>query len=91
MDSAYIGAVQIYDAYSTVELPEGMPREVFEHLRKVRIGGKRTRLSLDSGEGPLNDGTDGEKHRRPAKNNPGKRGKDKKRDKKKHRKSPASG
>lgn len=91
LDSAYIGAVQIYDAYSTVELPEGMPREVFEHLRKVRIGGKRTRLSLDIGEGPLNDGTDGEKHRRPAKNNPGKRGKDKKRDKKKHRKSPASG
>ncbi len=91
LDSAYIGAVQIYDAYSTVELPEGMPREVFEHLRKVRIGGKRTRLSLDIGEGPLNDGTGGEKHRRPAKNNTGKCGKDKKRDKKKHRKSAASG
>ena len=45
LDSAYIGAVRIHDTYSTIELPEGMPSEIFGHLKKVRVCGKALRIS----------------------------------------------
>jgi ATP-dependent RNA helicase DeaD len=37
IDSAYIGRIQLFDDYSTVDLPTGMPKELFQHLRKVRV------------------------------------------------------
>lgn len=37
IDSQYIGNIRLADTFSTVELPKGMPKEVFEHLKKVRI------------------------------------------------------
>lgn len=37
LDSRYIGHIKLYDEYSTVELPSGMPKEIFNHLKKVRI------------------------------------------------------
>lgn len=37
MDSAYIGHIEIFDDFSTVDLPAEMPKEVFEHLKKVRV------------------------------------------------------
>lgn len=52
LDSAYIGAVRIHDTYSTIELPEGMPNEIFGHLKKVRVCGKALRIS------PLNSNAD---------------------------------
>ena len=27
----------IRDSYSTVDLPDGMPKEIFQHLKKVRV------------------------------------------------------
>jgi ATP-dependent RNA helicase DeaD len=45
LDSAYIGAVRIHDTYSTIELPDGMPSEIFGHLKKVRVCGKALRIS----------------------------------------------
>ena len=45
MESRYIGRIDIYDDFSTVDLPEGMPREVLQHLRKVRRGQYRFNLS----------------------------------------------
>ncbi len=47
IDGEYIGAIQIYDGYSTVDLPEGMPPEIFESLQSTRIVGKPMRLSID--------------------------------------------
>jgi ATP-dependent RNA helicase DeaD len=49
LDSEHIGRVEIFDHYSTVELPEGMPREIFRHLKKVWVSGQRLQISrIDS-------------------------------------------
>lgn len=45
MDSRYIGRIDIFDDFSTVDLPSGMPREVLQHLKKVRLGKFRFNLS----------------------------------------------
>ena len=50
IDSEYIGRVEIFDDYSTVDLPEGMPRELFKHLKSVWVSGQRLQISrLDPG------------------------------------------
>ena len=46
IDSAYIGHIKIYDEYSTVDLPEGMPREVFNHLKKVWVSNRQLNISV---------------------------------------------
>jgi ATP-dependent RNA helicase DeaD len=48
MDSSYIGRIEIYEEHTTVDLPEGMPAELFQVLKKVRVGGRKldiTRLN----------------------------------------------
>jgi ATP-dependent RNA helicase DeaD len=63
IDSQFIGQIRLYDDYSTVDLPEGMPAEVFRQLKQVRVrqqplnihrdtGGKRGEGRKD-GESPL--------------------------------------
>jgi len=53
LDSEHIGRIQIHDDYSTVDLPEGMPREVFRHLKKVWVSGQRLQISRqDKGTNP---------------------------------------
>ena len=37
IESRYIGRIEIHDEYSTVDLPAGMPEEIFQHLKKVRV------------------------------------------------------
>jgi ATP-dependent RNA helicase DeaD len=44
LESRYIGRIDIRDDYSLVDLPEGMPRELLEHLKKVRVGGQQLRM-----------------------------------------------
>ena len=44
LESRYIGRIDIRDDYSLVDLPEGMPRELMEHLKKVRIAGQALRI-----------------------------------------------
>ena len=46
IDSQYIGAINIFDEFSTVELPSGMPAEIFQHLRRVRVRSRQLKLSL---------------------------------------------
>jgi ATP-dependent RNA helicase DeaD len=45
LESEYIGRIEIYDDHSTVDLPEGMPKELFKHLKKVRVSGQRLDIS----------------------------------------------
>jgi len=45
LDSRSIGAIEIHGAYSTVELPDGMPKQVLAHLKKVRVGGRPLRIA----------------------------------------------
>lgn len=46
IDSAYIGHIKIYDTYSTVDLPEGMPKDVFGHLKKVWVSNRQLNISI---------------------------------------------
>jgi len=45
IESEYIGRITIHDDYSTVDLPEGMPKEIFKHLKSVWVSGQRLRIS----------------------------------------------
>ena len=58
IDSRYIGAIQLYDAVTTVDLPDGMPKDVLQHLKKVRVCGRPLNIReagdqvfVDSGRG----------------------------------------
>ena len=44
LESRYIGRIDIRDDFSLVDLPEGMPREILEHLKKVRVAGQPLRM-----------------------------------------------
>ncbi|MFK3651606.1 DEAD/DEAH box helicase [Lysobacter enzymogenes] len=44
LESRYIGRIDIRDEYTLVDLPEGMPRELMEHLKKVRVAGQPLRI-----------------------------------------------
>jgi ATP-dependent RNA helicase DeaD len=46
IDSKFIGRIEIFDTYSLVDLPEGMPKEVLQHLKKVWVGGQELRIAL---------------------------------------------
>ncbi|MEM7020704.1 MAG: helicase-related protein, partial [Pseudomonadota bacterium] len=52
LDSRYIGQIEIYDDYSTVELPEGMPKETFKVLKKVWVSGCQLQISKVQGGEP---------------------------------------
>ena len=45
LDGAYIGRVDIRDDHSFVDLPEGMPREIFKTLKKTRLAGRELRIT----------------------------------------------
>ena len=46
IDSQYMGRINIYDDYSLIDLPEGMPRAIFNDLKKTRVVGQPLRISL---------------------------------------------
>ena len=51
IDSKHIGRINIFDDYSTVDLPADMPQEVFNDLRQVWVAGQTLKISRTSPEG----------------------------------------
>jgi len=47
IEGGMIGAIRLYDDYSTIDLPEGMPQDVFQTLQTTRVAGKLIRLSVE--------------------------------------------
>ena len=45
LDAEYIGRIDIRDDHSIVDLPEGMPRELYRHLKSVWVSGQRLNIS----------------------------------------------
>ncbi|MDG2090507.1 MAG: DEAD/DEAH box helicase [Gammaproteobacteria bacterium] len=45
IESKHIGRINIFEDYSVVDLPEGMPKEILQHLKNTFIGGKKTHIS----------------------------------------------
>jgi ATP-dependent RNA helicase DeaD len=46
LDGNMIGRVQIRQDHSLVDLPVGMPKDIYQHLRQVFVRGKKLKLSL---------------------------------------------
>ncbi|GAB3031180.1 DEAD/DEAH box helicase [Bowmanella dokdonensis] len=65
IDSKHIGAIDIHDNYSTVDLPQGMPPEIRQILQKTRVAGQRINLREWTEEAP-----GGDKPRRPRADKP---------------------
>ena len=53
LDSAHIGRIEIHDEFSTVELPEGMPKDIFKTLKKVWVSGRQLDISRMGGAGAV--------------------------------------
>ena len=67
LESNYIGRIDIFDDYSTVDLPKGMPKEIFKDLKRVWVTGKQlkiTRLSEHGNPGSKKKNETPEKKRR---------------------------
>jgi ATP-dependent RNA helicase DeaD len=45
LDGQHIGHIEIHAEYSLVDLPKGMPKEVFQDLRKTRVCGQPLKIS----------------------------------------------
>ena len=52
LDSKFIGRIDLYDEYSTVDLPEEMPKEVFRHLQRVWICNRQLHMTRLEEEKP---------------------------------------
>ena len=60
IDSAYIGRIEIFERYSTVDLPKGMPADLMESLGQAKIAGRAIRIA------PLNGGAPRRTSKSPA-------------------------
>ena len=40
-----MGKICIYEDYSTIDLPEGMPKDIFNTLKKTRVVGQKLKIS----------------------------------------------
>jgi len=61
IDSCYIGNIDIYDDFTLIDLPDGMPGEIFRILKKARVSGRPMNIRA------YKDGTQKEKEHRPKK------------------------
>ncbi len=84
LDAQHIGHVDIRESFSVVELPTGMPKDVFKDLRKTWVCGQQLAITrLDGGDQPVGKpakrrhvDTDGQPdHNRGTSAKPTKRGK----------------
>ncbi|RJG15468.1 DEAD/DEAH box helicase [Massilia cavernae] len=51
IESKYIGRIEIYDDFSTLDLPADLPPDVMDHLKKVWVAGQQLNITRD-GEAP---------------------------------------
>jgi ATP-dependent RNA helicase DeaD len=53
LDGQHIGRINIMDDHSFVDLPSGMPKDVFQDLIKVRVAGQALKISHVGNDGKL--------------------------------------
>lgn len=64
IDSRYIGQIQLFDSMTAIDLPDGMPKDVLQHLKKVRVCGKPLNIREAGTELPASAGDDSRPPRR---------------------------
>ncbi|HPQ94797.1 MAG: DEAD/DEAH box helicase [Thiothrix sp.] len=52
LDSEYIQAINIHDDFTLLDLPDGMPKDVMQHLKNVWVKGRKLMISVDRGRPP---------------------------------------
>lgn len=50
IEGQYIGPISIRNEFSTIDLPEGMPEDIYQKLRKTWVSGKRLNLEVSRGD-----------------------------------------
>src|SRR5690554_308484 len=50
IESQFIGRITINDDHSLIDLPQGMPKDIFQQLRKVWVNNKQLNISLATDE-----------------------------------------
>ena len=45
LEAKHIGRIDIFDTYSLLDLPEGMPQHILDNLKNVRLAGQTLRIS----------------------------------------------
>ena len=45
LQGKHIGRIEIYEGFSTVDLPEGMPSDVFQDLERAKVGSRPMSIS----------------------------------------------
>jgi len=53
MPAKYMGRIEIYDDYSTIDLPDDMTPELIDHLRTVWVAGQQLNMTRDGVEAPI--------------------------------------
>ena len=56
LDGGHIGHIDIHADHSFVDLPVGMPKEVFSDLQNTRVCGQRLMISREGEDAPANKG-----------------------------------
>jgi len=51
LDSSYIGAINLHERHTIVQLPKGMPKNSFEQLKRVKI--RRQSLEISISDAPV--------------------------------------
>lgn len=57
ISSRLIGHIKLYGVFSTVDLPQDLPKELIRHLKKVRVSGRPLNIRLDAPPGKKNKRT----------------------------------
>jgi ATP-dependent RNA helicase DeaD len=52
IESAFIGHIEIFDTFTTVDLPEGMPTETMDILKRARVCGRALDITQFTGQVP---------------------------------------
>ena len=61
IESKYIGHIKLFDKFSTVDLPEAMPEEVLQILRRMTIKNRPSKIRLMTSEPPARKSFGGRK------------------------------
>ncbi|MBZ0264390.1 DEAD/DEAH box helicase [bacterium] len=62
LEGKYIGKISIDEHFSTVDLPEGMPEDVLQELKRVRVAGKQLQITLSTTPVRRSNGKNGKKN-----------------------------
>ena len=56
VNSRDIGRIEIFDTHALIDLPEGMPKELYKHLQKVWVSGQHLRIQRVDASGEPAEG-----------------------------------